>query len=186
MSLANVVKRNVTVVQRTDFPECFESGYAERLLDELPVVSRDDPNNPEWPATSVTQLELPEDRYGQSEVYVKDEGDLASNPAKTLLGIPHLLRMWLNPRFLLVFLGLILQKLQGSPLDLHRTTEPEPGGCRIGRTLAHIGYEHFPLVSQLGQGHRLKNDNDPKLGLLEALNFEPDHLKSSRGALPHE
>ncbi|QQG38699.1 MAG: hypothetical protein HYS32_03800 [Candidatus Woesearchaeota archaeon] len=74
------------VVRKVEYPEVLDWGRVERWADEIPVKSENDPENPEWRATPVRELDLRGDGYGF--VHVKDESDIRSNPTRNIKDRP--------------------------------------------------------------------------------------------------
>jgi len=60
------------VLQEVDYPRYMDHNYLEFLLDTLPKITPDDPENPEWPKTPLIEAVLKRD--GKAFIYsIKDE-----------------------------------------------------------------------------------------------------------------
>ena len=127
------------IVQELDYPKYMDKKYLEFLLDTLPEIKPDDPENPEWPATPLIEAVLK--RNNQEFVYcIKNEsknrngGTLKSRKA-----------LELGPVFYRVFGdNLYRQELNGtlSRVRIPRFTEITAGNNGLAQILTN---EEFNL-----------------------------------------
>jgi hypothetical protein len=69
------------IVQELPYHKLMTRELVERWADGIPVMSENDPDNPEWPESPIIYADLSQDRAG--EVLIKNEADTRCNPTGT-------------------------------------------------------------------------------------------------------
>ncbi|MEA2037538.1 MAG: PLP-dependent lyase/thiolase [Nanoarchaeota archaeon] len=73
------------VLKEIEYPKRMSWRLVEEWAD-IPLLSENDPNNPEWIPTPVVKADL--SKYGYGTVYIKDESNKESNPTGTIKDRP--------------------------------------------------------------------------------------------------
>lgn len=130
-----------TIVQEIDYPKHMDYDYLEFLLDTLPRITPDDPENPEWPSTPLIERTLKRNNQ-EFRYYIKDESK-NRNGATLKARKAH----ELGPVFYRVFgENLYKQELNGtlSRVRIPRFTEITAGNNGLAQILTNEEYNLPP------------------------------------------